>query len=314
MSLPRVLVLSSAEDEESTAINNSFIDKLHQQVSKDIEIEWCNYHAIHIELSQGRVVARLADDGTELREFDFVYFKSFFRYSELAGVIAAYLEATDTRYVGSELKNHIPLTKLSQLSRLAHAGLPIAKTLFMLHDQWMDSYKQAVDTLGSPFIFKSTDGSGGDENYLVRTEKEFLGALRDFPSLQFIAQQYIENDSDLRVLIVGGEVKLIIKRQRSDLVATHLNNTSQGAGAVLVPVTQFSSEHRTISLEAANIMQREIAGVDLLFELGTGLPYILEVNASPQIGSGAFTGEKLAIYSEYFVKMTERSTKLVSKP
>lgn len=295
----RVLVLSSAETEESVPLNDHFISELRKRIDGKIEIEWHNYHAIRVEFDQGSLRVWLAESGRELKDFDFVYYKSFFRNSEYAGVIAAYLDANNVPFVSSELRGHIPLTKLSQLSRLALARLPIAKTLFMLHDQWATAYGEAAESLGVPFIFKSTDGSGGDENYLIRSEEEFQAALAAFPGLQFIAQQYIENDSDLRVLIVGGEIKLIIKRQRADATATHLNNTSQGADAYLLPVEELPTEHQETARQASRVMQREIAGVDLLFELGTGRPFILEVNASPQIASGAFADEKLAIYTDY---------------
>lgn len=306
---PRVLVLSSAETEESVPLNDHFIAELHKRINGEIDIEWHNYHAIRVEFKQGSLRVWLAESGTELKDFDFVYYKSFFRHSEYAGVIASYLDAHNVPFVSSELRNHIPLTKLTQLSRLSLADLPIAKTVFMLHDQWPSEYATAVQSLGVPFIFKSTDGSGGEENYLIHTEEEFQAALAAFPKLQFIAQQYIENDSDLRVLIVGGEIKLIIKRQRTDAEATHLNNTSQGADAFLQPIEELAPEHQLVALESSRIMQREIAGVDLLFELGTGRPYILEVNASPQIASGAFAEEKLAIYTEYFINVVKSAQK-----
>ena len=60
-----------------------------------------------------------------------------------------------------------------------------------------------------------------------------------------------------------------------------------------------------IALHAARVMGREVAGVDLMHELGTGKPYILEVNASPQIGTGAFMDEKIEKYCQYFKNMVQ---------
>ena len=299
---PRILVLSSAETDEYIPLNDAFIEQLRNSLDERAEIEWHNYHDIRIDFRQGSTKVWLAESGMELKEFDFVYYKSFFRYSELAGVIAAYLDRNNVKYVCSELRGHIPLTKLSQLSRLSLANLPIARTVFMLHDQWASEFSRISNSLKIPFIFKSTDGSAGDENYLIRSEEEFHAALVAYPDLEFVAQEFIENDSDLRVLIMGAEIKLIIKRQRTDPAITHLNNTSQGANAFLVPVGELNAKHQEIALRAAEVMDREIAGVDLLFELESGQPYILEVNASPQIASGTFTEEKLALYSDYFVK------------
>jgi len=65
-------------------------------------------------------------------------------------------------------------------------------------------------------------------------------------------------------------------------------------------IAEFDEYSRSLSLKAAALMNREVAGVDLMFETGTGKPYILEVNASPQIASGSFAAEKLAVYAQYF--------------
>jgi D-alanine-D-alanine ligase-like ATP-grasp enzyme len=300
----KILVLSSAEPEDSlaTQLNDEFITKLQRHLGNEISIEWHTYHDLRVEFDMGHVNVYLRSGDISLSEFSFVYIKSYFRYSEFAGVVASCLDMVKVPFVCSELLNHIPLTKLTQLSRLALNSLPIAKTIFMLSDGLAQSYDSIAKKLDTPFIFKSIDGSGGDDNYLIQDEDTFQGALTKFPNLQFIAQQYIENDSDLRVLIVGNKIELVIKRQRKD-ENTHLNNTSQGANAYILPIEELSQEHQELSLKSAAIMGREIAGVDLLFELGTGDPYILEVNASPQIASGAFVEEKLAIYSNYFKNM-----------
>jgi glutathione synthase/RimK-type ligase-like ATP-grasp enzyme len=302
--IPRILVLSSAEPEypDRMQLNDDFIAKLRGHLGDGISIEWHNYHDLRVEFESGKLTVYLRSQDIPLSDFDFVYIKSYFRYSEFAGVVVSYLDTVNTPFVCSELRNHIPLTKLTQLARLSLNNLPIAQTIFMLSTEFADSYDEIATKLGAPFIFKSIDGSGGDENYLIDNEEAFQDALKKFPDLKFIAQKFIQNDHDLRVLIVGGKIELVIKRQRKD-ESTHLNNTSQGADAFILPINELSEEDQGISLKSAAVMGREIAGVDLLFELGTGNPYILEVNASPQIASGAFTEEKLAIYSNYFKNM-----------
>ncbi len=230
-----------------------------------------------------------------------MYFKSYFRYNEQAAVIAAYLTANDIPFVCSELRDYMPLTKLAQFMRLALGGIPIAKTVYLSPRHFVSDYESVAQKLGVPFIFKSTDGSGGKENYLVRSQADVEAALHEYPDLHFVAQQFIENDSDLRVLIVDSAIELVIHRQR--VGESHLNNTSQGGNATLMAVEDLVPEHQALALQSAKLMGREVAGVDLMFESGSGDPYVLEVNASPQIGSGAFMEEKLQIYSNYFKNM-----------
>ncbi len=302
---PRILILSSAEDiNESIPLNDHFVAELKKRIGNEVSIEWHNYHNIKIEYKSDELQVSLLRENKSLKDFDFVYIKSFFRYSEIAGIIAEYLYVNNVRFVSSELKDHIAATKLTQLARLAMNKLPIPQTIFMLPEQFSKRYQEVSDALGVPFIFKSIDGAGGEENYLIKSEEKLQAALKEFPEHKFIAQKFIENDSDYRLLVVDGKVQLIIKRQRAG-GDTHLNNTSQGAQATLTAIDKFPHECIDMSLQAAKIMKREIAGVDLLFETGTNNPYILEVNASPQIASGAFQAEKIDIYSKYFKNMVK---------
>lgn len=297
--MKRILIISSAEDQENMAHNEAFVNSIRQRLPDDCHIEWTNFHGICVEMGTDKLQVFLRRNGMALSEFDFVYFKSYFRYSEFAGVIATYLEKEDKKFVCSELRHHIPLTKLTQFARMANAGLPIIKTVFMLTDEFRESFTELSEKLGVPFIFKSIDGKGGDDNFLVQTETQFMDILDTLSDRQFVAQAFIANDSDYRVLIVGGEIKLVIKRQRA-ADETHLNNTSQGADASLLSLKDMDEDIQALCKRAAFVMQRETAGVDLLFEAGTSAPYILEVNASPQVGTGTFLAEKVDIFSEYF--------------
>lgn len=298
MNQKRVLIIASAEEAESIGINDAFVANIQERLGSEQKIEWHNYRDLRIEFGTNTIEVVIESTNEALRAFDFVYFKSFFRYSEHAAAVAAYLDKNDIPYVCSELRNHIALTKVSQFARLATSGAPIADTVLLHASRFRQRYTYLVEKLGTPFIFKSTDGSGGDENYLIHTEAELQAALDEYPTLHFVAQNFIENQSDLRVLIVGEEIKLVIERVRSG--ESHMNNTSQGGAAHIKPLEALPEGDRELCLKVARLMNREIAGVDLMYETGTGQPYILEVNASPQIGSGAFMEEKLDIYCEYF--------------
>jgi glutathione synthase/RimK-type ligase-like ATP-grasp enzyme len=298
---PRILILSSAEEAYGIDLNDTFVTALNDRLTQDGRVEWHNYHDIRLEFGTNRLEAFIQSTGEALSSFRFVYFKSFFRYNEQAAAVAAYLDSVHVPFVSSELRNTMPLTKLTQHVRLALDGVRIADTIYMSTEHYVDQFDYLTTKLGAPFIFKSTDGAGGRENYLISERSELEKAVAENPDLHFIAQQFIENDGDLRVLVIDRKVQLVIYRSRSG--DTHLNNTSQGGSAQLLPLEELAPEHKAIALQAAALMHREIAGVDLMFEAKTGVPYILEVNASPQIGSGAFTDEKLAVYSNYFRNM-----------
>lgn len=303
--LPALLLISSGDTKHTIDINDSFVDALGKRLEGICTIEWQNYHNIGLEIAPRRIDAFLVSNMRPLSAFKAVYFKSYFRYHEQATAIAEALEAHGIFFVGNELRQYIPAYKLSQMARLSRAGLPLPRTLYLPQEHYVSNFPYIVANYGLPFIFKAVDGATGDDNYLVGSEAQLKQLVRQYPERHFIVQNFIQNDGDLRILIVGGEIRLIIERRRSS-GATHLNNTSKGAAARLIPIEEFDQSLQKLSLAAGKIMGRDVAGVDLMLEADTGNPYILEVNASPQIGSGAFEEEKLAIYADFFTGMAKR--------
>jgi glutathione synthase/RimK-type ligase-like ATP-grasp enzyme len=299
--LPSILMLSSAETEHTRSINDAFVRKLNAKLSGVCSVIWRNYQNVGIRMGAGGLDAFLVSDGQSLSDFRLVYFKSYFRYHEEATAIVEYLEDRQVSFVGNELREYIPAYKLSQMARLVRANIPVPQTLYLPRDRYAAKFSMVREELKTPFIFKAIDGATGNYNYLIHNKAELDRALADNPDRHFIAQRFIPNDSDLRVIIVEGRIRLVIERKRAGN-DTHLNNTSKGATARLLTPDMLTKQHQTIVLAAANVMKRDVAGVDLMLDSETGEPYVLEVNASPQIGSGAYEEEKLAVYTSYFME------------
>jgi RimK family alpha-L-glutamate ligase len=298
----RILILSSAVTDYPVEINNELVAKLNARFGSEISFQWSNYQSLGIELDTSSLRVFLLESAEDLETFDFVYFRSYFRNSEQAATIAEYLSEKNVPFLCSELKSYLALSKLTQAARLSRVGLPIPKTIFYPSDKYEQYYDQLVSSIGSPFIFKAIDGATGRDNYLVTDKNQLTGILKDSGDLLFIAQKFIPNSSDLRVLVINNKVELVIKRARQDN-STHLNNTSQGAEATLVENSQLEAAHHDMAIKAAAAMHREVAGVDLMFDDNSGQPYILEVNASPQIGSGAFVDQKVEAYGNFLKNM-----------
>lgn len=300
--MKRILILSSAESETNIAHNDAFVAELNSKLGTEIVTEWRHYEDISLEFEPGKLRAGVQGESSDLSGYDLVYFKSYYRYSEQAVAIAECLKSTNRRFICSELEDYISFSKLSQYARMARAGLPIPKTLFVPRKHLAVSFESLMESLGDKFVFKATDAKGGDANYLISSRNEFDAAVAAHPDTNFVSQVFIPNDSDLRLLVLGGNTELVIKRQRKDN-STHLNNTSQGADAVEVSLEEITPDIKDLASRCVQLFHREVAGVDIMLESGTGKPYILEVNASPQVASGAETDRKIAVYCKLFQNM-----------
>ncbi len=298
--MKKILVLSSAESDSTTAANQTFVTEIAARM-QDVTVETCHYCDIAFTITKDAIVATRISTGEPLDTYALVYFKSFYRYSEMASAIASYLQQQGVRYICHEIDQAISFSKLTQYARLSLRHLPIIDTVFVERTMWTHGADMIERWFGFPCVVKAIDGKGGDANYLVYSRDELLTAVSNH-DCDFAAQRMVPNDYDLRVLIANSEVRRIIKRQRVNN-ESHLNNTSKGAAATLVPVSELAEQVRHISCEAAAVFSREIAGVDIMTNRDTGEVCILEVNASPQVATGAFKDEKLDVYADLFKEL-----------
>lgn len=292
-----VVILSSAESPQDRHILNGFTSKLQGTLGDDIVLHAFHYRDIGWRLDNGASIVHVPT-GTDISRTDFVWFKSYVRYEEEAVAIAHLLGQLGISFASSELLGTISTSKLTQYARLWAGGLPIPRTAYMPLRFLKKEFANLQKIFGEKLIIKAADGKRGDDNYCITTPIEVHKIIRKHKDQNFVIQEFIPNEADYRVLIVGNEIKLVIKRRRTDN-STHLNNTSRGANAQLVEVTELSRRDQALCIDAAQTMKREVAGVDLMYDAQTNKPYILEVNSGPQVGSGAFTEEKLVIFTEY---------------
>ncbi len=103
--------------------------------------------------------------------------------------------------------------------------------------------------------------------------------------------------------IMGKEIGLVIWREstpHTDKLKNHLNKPRGSANATVVTLDQVPSEAQHLALRAADCLDRQIAGVDLVKDKQTGGWYILEVNYDPQLRTGSFTNAKAEMVAKYF--------------
>lgn len=304
--VPRILLVTSATDPQNLTMNKDFAARLEADFGDKFSLQVANYDDIAFLFDPGAPRAVLIDGMAPLSDFSLIYIKSYRNLAERATTLVKCLAAQGIPFIGEELNDAMSLTKLSQYARLAAEGLPLPKAMFVATPKLEASYAEVVETLGTPFVLKDVGGRGGELNFLIRSKEQLVQVAHDNPDVSFVAQAFIANDGDTRVLIVGGKAVMVIGRARLDN-STHLNNTSQGAAATMQSLAEFGAENLAMAERAAALFKREIAGVDVMFEQTTGKAFILEVNSCPQVASGAFTDEKAAVVGEYLAREVART-------
>lgn len=202
------------------------------------------------------------------------------------------LEQKGVQLWNSEVLSQRSTTKLSCMVELAQNGYAVPETLYSMNGPLLA--ERAVGILSSPWIVKSVKSSRGRDNFLVRTESELREILSDHQKNTFMVQEFIPNDSDLRVICFGGEPVMVIRRSREKDADTHLNNTSAGGTAEQVAISEMPADLLDVSRGIARVMRRELAGIDFIIDSSEEKEYIcLEVNSIPQLTSGSYVSEKM---------------------
>lgn len=189
--------------------------------------------------------------------------------------------------------------KAYQMLALKKAGIDVPKTLygslFYLRDMMKNPSVSSNSTsplekrensfLDFPIIIK---GSGGDRGTRVfkadnmeELEKLVMSLRKSEVSegKRYMAQEYIPNNGDFRVLVLGDKVLGVMKRS-SQSEEEFKNNYSVGGK---VEVADLPEEVKQLAIKAASVCGLWVAGVDVAFrDYDLKKPVIWEVNKGPQ--------------------------------
>lgn len=308
-SVRRILILNVTPSDSI----KRFVDKLNAADSK-LNCDFLTYDdiAITIDNEDGITLANILT-GEKLNTYDAVYFKTYFKKSEIAAVVAEYLLAQGIPFFDEEVAAHQARTKLTQYARLAKVNVPVPKSIVVSYRHLANQFDRYSDELGLPFVIKDIAAERGESNYLVSSKREFDEVVKQAikEKSYFVGQQYIENDGDYRIIILGKDIEMAIRRRKTDS-STHINNTSRGGKATLVNTDDLPAAMQAIAVRAALALNRQVAGVDILQGAGDGDGggddewYVLEVNNSPQLAGGAFLDEKAKVFTKFLRKQAEK--------
>lgn len=231
----------------------------------------------------------------DLAEYDLVFFRGKIAGNvNLASIAGQYLRFKNTPHVNTAYGDRRAIGKIPQLYNMAELGMPVPSTV----SAKSEFLRRLVEEhLAYPIIVKDVKGSHGSHNYLVHDGDQLDEILAQNPALDFMAQKFIPNEGDYRVLIIGESVAIIHRKSSGD---SHLNNTSVGGTATLADAGTLSPDIIEQSKRFAKQCGYEIAGVDVIVNETDGSYYFLEINSQPQLQTGAFLAEKQDMMGKFF--------------
>jgi len=164
--------------------------------------------------------------------------------------------------------------KSLQIQKISQASLKTPKTL-LVNQFDQDEFNKLKNSLALPFIIKPDIGRQGQDVFLIKK-------LLDFPDLphssDFIAQEFLPNTGDYRVITVS--FKAIGLYKRIPAPGEIRANIAQGGSGERVTDKEIIKKLSRLAEKAARVLKLEIAGFD--FIQSNNQLYFIEANTIVQ--------------------------------
>jgi len=159
-------------------------------------------------------------------------------------------------------------------SRLARPAFPL------------ENGKSTKNDMNFPVILKGSSGDRGTNVFKIDNLKQLEKKVRELRKLEieggkrYMLQEFIKNDGDLRILVLGDKVLGAMKRTSSNFEKEFRNNFSVGGKVEVVEIPESIKE---LAIKAAKVCGLLVAGVDVVYrDNDVNKPVVWEVNKGPQ--------------------------------
>lgn len=300
-----VLVNHVPKDKDNSLNYGEFHRRLQAEIGDDVDLTMAALKEFRFDIGVADTAAWIPERDIDVRDFDMVVFRLWSDQPERAAALAHYARHKGIGYVDSSAALGRGSKAACAMSRWS-AGVSVPITIFGTHKHIREYMQDPKAELLFPCILKNISGRKGRDNHLIHDVSELQDTLEENADIDFVLQEFVPNHGDYRFLVFGRYIRCVIHRSSEE--QTHLSNTSQGGQAQLRDPKEFSRQVRHDVLRVAALEGVEMAGVDVMFDATTGQHYVLEVNRSPQLLTGAFPDEKIAAFGRFIRHHSHQST------
>lgn len=242
-----------------------------------IGLDLVSYNSVSFETGAG-VTLR----GKSLADYGVVFFRTTGKHwEEVSLVLSAIDEKTTVVDPMVKWGRSGMADKAWQMLTLDRKGIAVPRTIY--GSLWFLYEKMKNLSFLFPVILKGSSGDRGTRVYRADNLEELEKLVRELRKSEteegrrYMLQEWIENEGDYRVLVLGEKVLGVMKRTRDLKSGEFRNNFSMGGE---VEVADLPEEVKRMVIEATKICGLTVAGVDVM-KKGDGY-VILEVNKGPQ--------------------------------
>ena len=122
---------------------------------------------------------------------------------------------------------------------------------------------------------------------------------------QYLFQKYIEIEDEYRVLVLGKKVGVWEKKlvtQKGEF----RHNIALGAKEEFLPIADIPAGISEVAIKAADILNVQIAGIDVAIEKKTNKIFLVEVNRGPGLTYDTSISPEIDEIAKYLSEETKR--------
>jgi RimK family alpha-L-glutamate ligase len=255
-----------------------------------VNLELISYNRVFFDTENGEVKIRgnygHFEEMSKADDFDVLFFRTTGKHWEEVDLLLGSITRKDVVVVDPLVGKGKPsmACKAYQMLALKAAGIDVPKSIYgslwYLYETMAGS-----PSFNFPVIIKGSGGDRGTRVYKANNLEDLEKLVRTLRKSEteegkrYMLQEYIENDGDYRVLVLGKKVLGVMKRSSQDK-AEFRNNYSAGGS---VELAELPDEIKQLAVKAAEVCGLWIAGVDVAFRnFDRTKPVIWEVNKGPQ--------------------------------
>lgn len=279
------LILANNQTEKFVSFYQELSDK------SDIKFDYSGYSKLLFVFdskSQKSISVINTASGRQLSDYDGVYINGYLNTYDTAAAVAICCQALNISFVNKEFDNPVSLSKLSMNARLNHGNVNTPYSIAGSNQ----AIKYAVENSmisDYPKVLKRADADRGIDNFKVSSNQEVLELIKDSneESIWFL-QEYLENNGYYLMTFYNGVPKFSIFRSLSerpdgDMQKAHMYKPKGGVNASLINIEELPSSVVVECKKAVDVMNRQIASVDCIYDESSDKTYVLEVNYNPQL-------------------------------
>jgi len=295
-----VLVLTARVDKDLEGFYETVKEKLN---AKGYGCDVVRFKDLVFTMINNNVRVYVNDE--DISEYSIVYIKHYKTVFDQALAVAEYCRYNKVKVVDDEIaKTTLSMGKLSEMMRLSTHLVRIPDTIVISTSGIIKNIDFIEDNISYPLVLKDAYSDRGNNNYIVSNREELYNKIKTFKKQMLpIIQAFIPNNGFYRIVSLGYKEKMIIFRELSghkDKYKIHLNKPFGGANARILELGSLSPVVINMLKKATKLLDREVAGVDLLQDKTNKKWYILEVNYNPAMTTGKYAIDKAMLLSEFF--------------